>query len=158
MLYRNLPDDRLSLSVTLAVHPDLQGPLLGLGANYITRTTFQGDGLGPTIGVWADESVYIESASLRPLVMPATPALCSSLSHALELQRVVSIALFEDAHGTASDADGRGCQRGLEMPRSFHNICSQGVNVQTPQEGGGNAADWSGQSPEACVPSSANAR
>ena len=74
MLYRNLPDERKSLFVTLAGQPGLRGPLLGLGAHYITRTTFQGDGLGPTVGVWADEAVYVESASLRPLVTPATSA------------------------------------------------------------------------------------
>ena len=62
MLFRNLPDERAWLYPTLAGQAPLRGPLFGLGAHYITRTTFQGDGLGPTVGVWADEAVYIESA------------------------------------------------------------------------------------------------
>lgn len=34
----------------------------GLGQYYVTRSTFQGDGVGAAAGVWADERTYVESA------------------------------------------------------------------------------------------------
>eukprot|EP00892_Ulva_mutabilis_P002169 jgi/Ulvmu1/11953/UM082_0032.1 len=39
-----------------------QRALRGSARRFITRTTFQGDGGSPTVGVWADDSTYIESA------------------------------------------------------------------------------------------------
>lgn len=38
------------------------------GEHYITRVTFQGDGLGPGVGIWADSQGYVEGA--RPLAGP----------------------------------------------------------------------------------------
>lgn len=53
---------RQSQFTSLAAFTTLNPPLTGEGAYYATRTTFQSDGLGPTVGIWSDERSYIESA------------------------------------------------------------------------------------------------
>lgn len=66
-MYHNAPNDREYQFISLIGFPPLKWPLEGEGKRFVTRTTFQGDGLGPAVGIWADESVYVESAppSLR---------------------------------------------------------------------------------------------
>lgn len=59
--------DRGSHYIGLAGMPPLKWPLTGRGARYVTRVTIQGDGVGPTMGIWADENVYAESAPRPPL-------------------------------------------------------------------------------------------
>ena len=49
--------------VGLAAIAPLNGTLLGTGARYFTRMTFQGDNKGPTVGVFADEKTFVEGAS-----------------------------------------------------------------------------------------------
>ena len=61
--------DRDSHYIGLAGMAPLKWPLTGRGARYVTRVTIQGDGVGPTMGIWADENVYAESA-------PRSPAAC----------------------------------------------------------------------------------
>jgi hypothetical protein len=48
--------------------PPLDPPLAGSGARYFTNITFQGDGLGPTVGIWADEDVYAEGTHSNFLI------------------------------------------------------------------------------------------
>lgn len=50
--------------IVLGIFAPLQGMLKGLGQRYVTRTTFQGDGAGPALGIYTDESTYVESAPL----------------------------------------------------------------------------------------------
>lgn len=47
--------------ISLASFAPLHWPLRGQGRRYVTRTTLQGDGAGPGVGVWAEEDTYIES-------------------------------------------------------------------------------------------------
>ena len=51
-------------------------PLTGQGRRFVTRTTLQGDGLGPSTGLWANEATYAESAPLSP----PPPLCCDTLS------------------------------------------------------------------------------
>ena len=55
--------------VTLVSVPPLTGSRKGNAARYMTRMTFQGDNLGHAVGVFADESVYIEGAQ-SPYPLP----------------------------------------------------------------------------------------
>lgn len=48
--------------INLASFVELPWPLRDQGRRYVTRTTFQGDGAGPGVGIWAKENTYIESA------------------------------------------------------------------------------------------------
>eukprot|EP00892_Ulva_mutabilis_P002848 jgi/Ulvmu1/12564/UM091_0005.1 len=66
----NLPPDaatRDAQYIGLAGMAPLRWPLQGRGARYITRVTIQGDGLGPAMGIWADESVYAENCTFANL-------------------------------------------------------------------------------------------
>lgn len=49
--------------ISLAGLPPVEGPRLGTTTRYFTNMTFQGDGKGPTVGVFADEPTYIEGVS-----------------------------------------------------------------------------------------------
>ena len=60
------PNPRQYQYATLAGLAPLVGPRRWQAQHYITRSTFQGDGLGPAVGVWADESGYIESVPSPP--------------------------------------------------------------------------------------------
>lgn len=68
-MYHNAPNDREYQFISLIGFPPLKWPLEGEGKRFVTRTTFQGDGLGPAVGIWADESVYVESAPPPPSVL-----------------------------------------------------------------------------------------
>ena len=78
MLFRNLPDNRTWLYPSLVGLVNLPGDREGRGTYYITRSTFQGDGLGPVVGLWVGEPVYIESA--LPL-LPSTSSTCLPTCH-----------------------------------------------------------------------------
>eukprot|EP00892_Ulva_mutabilis_P002162 jgi/Ulvmu1/11947/UM082_0026.1 len=62
-----LADNREDVNIVLAAVPPLPWPLRGLARRYFTRTTFQGDGLGPTVAFWADENVYAENCTFANL-------------------------------------------------------------------------------------------
>lgn len=51
---------RKNLFITLIAVAPNEGPGTALG--YLTSMTLQGDDLGPTVGVFGDEKVYIEGA------------------------------------------------------------------------------------------------
>lgn len=59
--------DRLTHYVGLMGQAPLKWPLEKQAARYITRVTLQGDGEGPSMGIWADENVYAQSAPRPPL-------------------------------------------------------------------------------------------
>lgn len=85
-VFHNTPleqQNRQTHYIGLAGLAPLKWPLRGLGARYITRVTLQGDGLGPTMGVWADESAYLESAPPRCTSLPQPPTLHAKLTSAL---------------------------------------------------------------------------
>lgn len=46
--------------IALTAIAPLNGTKLGSGARYFSRMTFQGDNKGPTVGVFADEKVFVE--------------------------------------------------------------------------------------------------
>jgi len=50
-------------AMSLSGFAPLEWPLQGQGKTWITRITFQGDGVGSAVGVWAGENMYIESTS-----------------------------------------------------------------------------------------------
>lgn len=82
-VYHNAPNDREYQYISLIGLPPLRWPLEGEGKRYITRTTFQGDGLGPTVGVWSDENVHIESTpppSMKSLPHPHSSTLSRPLT------------------------------------------------------------------------------
>ena len=58
---------------TLAALPRMPGLLHGTARRFITRSTFQGDGQTATVGIWADENTYIESAARPYLPSPIVP-------------------------------------------------------------------------------------
>ena len=62
----NTPRSREFQFISLTGMPPLRWPLKGQGKRFFTRTTFQGDGVGPTVGLWADENAYVQSASPPP--------------------------------------------------------------------------------------------
>jgi hypothetical protein len=66
--YRNVPKDlpRRHAFVGLIGIPALHGSFGREPTRYLTRMTLQGDNLGTTTGVFADESVYIEGAHHLP--------------------------------------------------------------------------------------------
>eukprot|EP00892_Ulva_mutabilis_P002164 jgi/Ulvmu1/11949/UM082_0028.1 len=62
-VYHNVPNDRAYQYISLLGLAPMRWPLRGEGKRYVTRTTFQGDGTGPTVGIWADENVYVENCT-----------------------------------------------------------------------------------------------
>lgn len=80
--FRGVPPGSLRLEkfITLAAMPPLNGTRAGTGARYLTRMTLQGDNQGPTVGVFADEKVYIEgllpSTTLQPAAALTSTASC----------------------------------------------------------------------------------
>lgn len=63
------PADRANSSIGLLSVPRLDNKdvyPVGEAARFVTRCTFQGDGLGPSIASWGNEDVYIERAPLKP--------------------------------------------------------------------------------------------
>jgi hypothetical protein len=66
--YRNAPTNllRIDAFVGLISIPALNGTFGREPTRYLTRMTLQGDNLGTTMGVFADESVYIEGAHHLP--------------------------------------------------------------------------------------------
>ena len=54
--------EHLSTFTVLASFAPLQGLLTGVGRRFVTRTTFQGDGLTTSVGLWIGEATYVESA------------------------------------------------------------------------------------------------
>lgn len=61
---------RLEKFITLAAMPPLNGTRANTGARYLTRMTLQGDNQGPTVGVFADEKVYVEGVALLTTLHP----------------------------------------------------------------------------------------
>lgn len=58
------PREKLLPSLTGLAPLDSVNLQQGTGEYYVTRTTFQGDGVSSVVGIWADESTYVESTSL----------------------------------------------------------------------------------------------
>jgi hypothetical protein len=69
--YKNVPGNlpRKHAFVGLIAIPGMRGSLGREPTRYLTRMTLQGDNLGTTNGVFADESVYIEGTHHKPPCM-----------------------------------------------------------------------------------------
>eukprot|EP00892_Ulva_mutabilis_P002163 jgi/Ulvmu1/11948/UM082_0027.1 len=80
--YHNAPRERKDTYVSLVGLPQLHWPLRGEGKRFVTRTTFQGDGTGPAVGIWANEDVYIENCTFANLGGDATTG-CGNCSAAV---------------------------------------------------------------------------
>lgn len=59
-------EERWQQHITLSTVPIMPWPLTGLASRFYTRVTFQGDGLGATVGVWPYERTYIQSPPPLP--------------------------------------------------------------------------------------------
>lgn len=98
------PDRRYHF-IGLAGSAAARWPLRGHARRFLTRVTLQGDGLGPTTGLWADEPSYAESAP--PLPPPTTgrappPAGCGPASGTGHNLSVVQTARLQTSGGTRS--------------------------------------------------------
>ena len=100
-LFENVPSgvEREGSFISLAAVPKNPGPRRGSVSRYMTRMTFQGDNVGPVMGLFADESVYVEGAVLLGLytidmsVKPCT-SLHPLLTLSLGLREVVIFRCF----------------------------------------------------------------
>eukprot|EP00892_Ulva_mutabilis_P002166 jgi/Ulvmu1/11950/UM082_0029.1 len=94
MLFHNVPADssREWGYASLAAFPPLVNrPYRWHGQHYVTRCTFQGDGLGPAVGIWADENAYIENCTFANLggdASGANPDACADCTGALNVHNV----------------------------------------------------------------------
>ena len=82
----NPPAERKFHYIGLVGSAALKWPLRGQGRRFMTRVTLQGDGLGPTTGLWADEATYAESAP------PGAPPGTSHRCHSRASGRITGIA------------------------------------------------------------------
>ena len=57
-------DREIGFVALAAVAVVVNGTRAGTAARYMSRMTFQGDDWGPTVGVFADEKVYVEGAAV----------------------------------------------------------------------------------------------